>query len=245
MNPERPQSNQNSLPSNHNGFTLIELLVVIGILGLLAGLLMPALSGAQRKARQTKCLNHIRQLGLALTMYADDFDGQFPPRRRAPTNWVAQLRAYYGDKQVLKCPNDSWSEERSYIINGWNDYFENTLSAADFQRFRQWRWPSGMKQNAIPNPSETISFGEKRTGSRHYHVDLTQGTRRNATAGNDVTEVAQDRHKASGGSHGKSGGANYAFADGSVRFLHYGHAVTPVNMWAVMEEWRNAPPQLP
>src|SRR5687767_4755866 len=159
MNSAPPQSHRNSSPSNLNGFTLIELLVVIGILGLLAGLLMPALSGAQRKARQTKCLNHIRQLGLALTMYADDFDGQFPPRRRAPTNWVTQLRAYYGDKQVLKCPNDSWSEERSYIINGWNDYFENTLSAADFQRFRQWRWPSGMKQSAIPNPSETIAFG--------------------------------------------------------------------------------------
>jgi ribosome-associated heat shock protein Hsp15 len=180
----------------------------------------------------------------ALTMYADDFDGQFPPRRRAPTNWVTELRAYYGDKQVLKCPNDSWREERSYIINGWNDYFENTLSRSDFERFRQWRWPNGMKQSAIPNPSETIAFGEKRTGSRHYHVDLTQGTRRDVTAGNDVTEVAQDRHKASGGGNGKSGGANYAFADGSVRFLHYGQAIKPVNMWAVMDEWRNAPVSL-
>ena len=228
-----------------SGFTLTELLVTIGIIGLLASLLMPALSGAKQKARQTKCLNHVRQLGLALTLYADDFDGQFPPRRRAPTNWVTQLRAYYGEKEVLKCPQDAWREDRSYIINGWNDFFESTLSGADFERFRQWRWPNGMRQNAIPNPSETISFGEKRTGSRHYHVDITQGTRRNVTAGNDVTEVAQQRHKSSGGGSGRSGGANYAFVDGSVRFLHYGKAVNPVNMWAVTEEWRNAPPKLP
>jgi prepilin-type N-terminal cleavage/methylation domain-containing protein/prepilin-type processing-associated H-X9-DG protein len=245
MNCSWPQSKLSTPDGSGKGFTLVELLVVIGIIGLLAGLLMPALSGAQRKARQSKCLNNIRQLGLALSLYADDFDGQFPPRRRAPTNWVAQLRGYYGDVQVLKCPNDAWREERSFIINGWNDYFENMLSASDFERFRQWRWPSGMKQTAIPNPAETIAFGEKRTGSRHYHVDITQGTRRNATAGNDVTEVAQDRHKASGGRQGKSGGSNYAFADGSVRFLHYGQAVSPINMWAVMDEWRNAPPQLP
>jgi prepilin-type N-terminal cleavage/methylation domain-containing protein len=233
------------VPRSFAGFTLMELLVVIGIIGLLAGLLMPALSGAKQKARQAKCLNHLRQLGLALSLYADDYEGQFPPRRRAPTNWVAQLRSYYLDKQVLKCPNDAWREERSYLINGWNDYFESALSRSDFERFRQWRWPNGMKQSAIPNAAETIAFGEKRTGSRHYHVDITQGTRRNATAGNDVTEVAQNRHKTGGDSNDRSGGSNHAFADGSVRFLRYGQALAPVNMWAVMDEWRNAPPPLP
>ena len=218
---------------------MIELLVVIGIIGLLAGLLMPALNGAKQKARQTKCLNHERQLILALTMYADDFDGQFPPRRRVPTNWVTQLQSYYRDKQILKCPNDSWHEDRSYIINGWDDFFEKTLSRSDFERFQQWRWPRGMKPSAVPNPSETIAFGEKRTGSRHYHVDLAQGR------GNDVTEVAQDRHKSSGGTGKGSGGSNYAFVDGSVRFLKYGQALQPVNLWAVTDEWRNAPVKLP
>src|SRR5437762_2570583 len=137
MNPMRHRSQKRRLSANERAFTLVELLVVIGIIGLLAGLLMPALSGAQQKARQSKCLNHIRQLGLALTMYADDFDGQFPPRRMPPSNWVTRLQPYYVDKQILKCPSDAWREDRSYIVNGWNDYFENILSRSDFERFRQ------------------------------------------------------------------------------------------------------------
>lgn len=235
----QPHSSVGGSHFRARGFTLIELLVVVGIIGLLAGLLMPALSGAKQKAHQVKCLNHLRQLGMALTMYADDSDGQFPPRRRTPDTWVSRLQPYYSEKQILKCPADAWREERSYLMNGWNDYFQKTLAKGDYERFQQWRWPNGMKQTAIPNPSETIAFGEKRTGSRHFHVDLAQGV------GNDITEVAQNRHRTGGKETGRSGGSNYAFADGSTRLLPYGKAVTPVNMWGVTDEWRAAPVKLP
>ena len=97
------------------GFTLVELLVVVAVLGLLAGLVFPAVSGALKKAREARCASNLKQLGVAWMRFATDHDGRLPSIgwKNVAANWPNPgIREYVGLPSTLG--GDPWQKETCF-----------------------------------------------------------------------------------------------------------------------------------
>ncbi len=99
-------------------FTLIELLVVIAIIAILAAILFPVFSQARESARVSSCLSNMKQIGLAIRMYTQDYDEVLPMRRTCPgawcargcdANWKHMLFPYIKNWDLFKCPTNPLS----------------------------------------------------------------------------------------------------------------------------------------
>ena len=204
-------------------FTLIELLVVIAIIAILAAILFPVFAKAREKARQTSCMNQVKQASTAEMQYIQDYDEVLPfSYCITPTNLYWQLLTpYVKNGQIYRCPSDAdpWVPvtglQLSYICNYYFHPPGDTTPLAP------------IALSAVLSPSQKVSQAENAdgsTGNLTPNCQYAYGCSGHvASAGyNDWARTNLTRH---------NGGSNFPFLDGHAKWLAQTEAMKESLYW--------------
>jgi prepilin-type processing-associated H-X9-DG protein/prepilin-type N-terminal cleavage/methylation domain-containing protein len=198
-------------------FTLIELLVVITIIGILVGLLLPAIGAAREASRRSTCSSNLKQVGLAILNFVHVKHGAFPTDSRSgPSTWVLTIAKYMESRNsvfispMLICPTDKRGDDRraagspSYVINEYISY----------------KVPEAARNiNVVGATSKTFIMFEGAdtrdpATAPDYCSSSTWFSKQNIAAKQVLPKIEADLQI---NRHG--GSANYAYADGHVELI--------------------------
>ncbi|RRJ97087.1 DUF1559 domain-containing protein [Opitutaceae bacterium TAV4] len=159
-----------------SAFTLIELLTVIAIIGILAGIMIPVVSSVRKTARNATCLSNLRQIGIALAMFASDNKDDLPVANSGTTNWMYEITGYNGrGPNYLGVPNKDLKairygqqtplfceESKRYCVTP-SASLSATTYAYNFNGLMiNPAWTKPQKFNGSDHPAQLCVIGENR-----------------------------------------------------------------------------------
>ncbi|HEY3268481.1 MAG TPA: prepilin-type N-terminal cleavage/methylation domain-containing protein [Armatimonadota bacterium] len=207
------------------GFTLIELLVVIAIIAILAAILFPVFARARDRAQTTACLSNMKQIGVGLYTYLQDYDDTYPFLRNvnAPGyTWREQLFPYVKSKDVSACPSNPYAKRFPKLTaEGGTQPISYALNGSMFGNYD--KAVIAHKLSAIKAPSNSIFVAESRHDSAEVGVWLVN--------------LEYDQAYKGGPAHGQGyffhhgGRMNFVMCDTSARSLKLMQTLEPSDMW--------------
>ncbi len=183
-------------------FTLIELLVVIAIIAILAAILFPVFARARENARRSSCQSNLKQIGLGLLQYQQDYDERMVPLFAGTfgptTQWNTIIQPYVKSTQIFKCPSESSAELVSYTASDL--YYDSATLCGPWPDFTQ---ASGgcNSSAAVAVPTQTVWLTDSSaTEPGKYHYPALVATAAPTLTANDpktfasVTSAPSERH---------------------------------------------------